>query len=272
MKTLLKRIIYAVLPPRAVDWFKVRIFFRIFDKFQNANFPESPIFARYLKPGYTVIDVGANIGLVTKLILNMVGPTGKVHTFEPVPYTFDILRRNIASTGAKNVVCYDMAISDRDGEASIVVPTYHEMPDVRFDNSGSLGRVRNYYAAHIAIEGVDRAPERNIATVPVRSLDSLFAADPARISLIKCDAEGFELQCMLGAKTILTRDRPVLFIELCSDPDEQGSPMWQLIEFLSGLGYSPYLFKDGKLQTRPAGMFVHDLFFLTEAQYASVAK
>ena len=230
------------------------------------------MFARILKPGDTVVDIGANIGLVTKVIRNLVGPTGKIHTFEPVPYTFDILRRNFERSGVKNVTCYDAAISNRDGEAAIIVPTYQDIPDVRYDNSGSLGRVRNYYAAHLALGGDEPEPQRNTVTVPVRSLDRLFAVNPERISLIKCDAEGYELQCMLGAKTILMRDHPALFIELCSDPDEEGSPMWQLTEFLSGFGYSPYLFKDGKLQTRPARMFVKDLFFFTETQYALIAR
>jgi FkbM family methyltransferase len=198
----------------------------------------------------------------------MVGPSGRVHTFEPVNYTFHILRRNVLRSDAQNVVCYDYAISDRDGKAEMVVPTYREIPDVRYDNSGSMGRVRNYYAAHLAAENTNKTGEHGKCSIPTRSLDSLFANNPARISLIKCDAEGYELQCMRGAKTILLRDRPALFIELCSDPDEMGSSMWQLIEFLREFGYSPYLYKDGHLQTRPKGMFVKDLFFLTDEQYS----
>ena len=102
--------------------------------------------------------------------------------------------------------------------------------------------------------------------IETRSLDGLFFSNVPRIHFIKCDAEGFELECMIGARAIIERDRPPLFIELCSDPDQEGTGMWQLNQFLDEKGYAPYLFQDGKLQKRPNGMFAHDLFYLTEEQ------
>jgi FkbM family methyltransferase len=270
----LKRLLVAVLPNTAIDALKIRRFYRIFDNYQKTDFPESGIFERLVQPGYTVLDVGANVGLITKLLSEMVGDSGMVHSFEPVPYTYRILEMNIKRSGKTNVAYYDCAISERDGEAMIEVPTYAEMPDRRYDNSGVFGQVRNYYGAHLSRDGTFGGVKIN-----TRSIDSLFGASSRRISFIKCDAEGFELECIRGARAILERDHPALFIELGSDPDEEGSPTWQMTELLQSLGYAPYLFDEGKLKRRSSGSsprlasFANvDLFYLTEAQYVKAKR
>ena len=66
---------------------------------------------------------------------------------------------------------------------------------------------------------------------------------------------------MLGARTILERDHPALFIELCSDPSEEGSPDFQMTRYLRTLGYEPFVFADGILRRYPCGVTKHDLFF-----------
>jgi FkbM family methyltransferase len=278
MNITLKRLIYAVLPPAVIDRLKVRLFYKIFDQFQEKDFPETVILERLLSPGDTVIDVGSNIGLVTKLFANIVGDAGKVHSFEPVPYTYKILTRNIGRAGFRNVCCYDSAISDQDGTATIVVPTfadtpsYAEGPDPRMNTVESFGRVRNYYAAQIQKASTSSQEGRISYAINTRSLDSLFADDSTQIHFIKCDAEGFEFECMIGGKTIIERDRPPLYIELCSDPDQEGSGMWRLNQFLATMGYAPYLFEKGQLQKRPSGKFAHDLFYLTESQFATAVS
>src|SRR5580704_18481859 len=56
-------------------------------------------FARLLKPGMTVFDVGANFGYYTVLFGQAVGATGQVVAIEPVPATASVLRRTIALNG-----------------------------------------------------------------------------------------------------------------------------------------------------------------------------
>ncbi|HEX5317277.1 MAG TPA: hypothetical protein VFX22_11560, partial [Candidatus Kapabacteria bacterium] len=172
---------------------------------------------------------------------------------------------------------YDIGISDRDGEASIDVPTYRDIPVVRYDNSGSLGNGRNYYLAQLTMESPTSANRSTSRHVAIRSLDGLLVDRGTRIALIKCSATGFELQCMLGAEQILTREHPALFIDPCSDPDEPGTPMFQLTAYLGRLGYAPYLAKGGRLQPKTGrltpgadGLFTQNLFFLTKEQVASV--
>ena len=44
---------------------------------------------RYLKPGDTFFDVGANIGYLSAIGAGLVGKIGQVHSFEPVPAYFE---------------------------------------------------------------------------------------------------------------------------------------------------------------------------------------
>ncbi len=54
-----------------------------------------------VKPGMTVVDVGAHVGYYTRLFSKLVNGTGQVISFEPHPKTFNVLRRNTA--GLANV-------------------------------------------------------------------------------------------------------------------------------------------------------------------------
>ncbi len=68
-----------------------------------------------IKPGQTVIDVGANIGYYNTLqFAKLVGPTvSRVYAFEPDPDNFALLRKNVAQNGYANVVCIQKAVSDQ---------------------------------------------------------------------------------------------------------------------------------------------------------------
>ena len=54
------------------------------------------LFKRYLKPGMTVVDVGANIGYFSVIAAGLVGDTGSVHAFEPFPECFNRLKHNLS--------------------------------------------------------------------------------------------------------------------------------------------------------------------------------
>src|SRR4051812_4112055 len=58
-----------------------------------------------LRPGDTVVDVGANIGAFAVVAASIVGPRGRVIAFEPVAETFQCLTENVALNGLGNVEC-----------------------------------------------------------------------------------------------------------------------------------------------------------------------
>src|SRR3990172_2612704 len=72
-----------------------------------------------LRPGDTFIDIGANIGYFTLVASPLVGPSGKVHSFEPIPGIFSTLQSNVAANGLTNVRMNQAAIFETDGELEL---------------------------------------------------------------------------------------------------------------------------------------------------------
>ncbi|HWZ58637.1 MAG TPA: FkbM family methyltransferase, partial [Gemmatimonadaceae bacterium] len=78
---------------------------------------EQDVFARTVRPGDVVYDLGANVGFYTLLAARLAGPTGRVVAFEPVPRNLGYLRRHIALNQCENVTVVAAAVSDRSGTA-----------------------------------------------------------------------------------------------------------------------------------------------------------
>jgi FkbM family methyltransferase len=172
---------------------------------------------KYLKPGDTFLDIGANIGFFTLYAARIVGKSGKVHAFEPNPLTFTKLRQNVELNELGNVSTCPVALSDRRGEAALF-----------------LGPSGNAGGASLRELGSD-------TTVPVRvvTLDEVLQKHSvARIAMIKIDVEGAEFLALNGAVQTLRRDRPEIICEISEwSLERQGSSAEQLFEFLGHMGY-----------------------------------
>src|SRR2546427_3878451 len=64
---------------------------------------DNKVVKKIVKKGDTVLDLGANIGYWTCLLADLVGVTGRVFAFEPSPYNFQLLKKNVEMNGYKNV-------------------------------------------------------------------------------------------------------------------------------------------------------------------------
>src|SRR3989344_838016 len=82
---------------------------------------ETELIKNLVKPGMVVIDVGANIGYFTVIFAKLVGSTGKVYAFEPDPYNYDLLSRNIKFNNLSNVVLIPKALSDSTGKIKLLL-------------------------------------------------------------------------------------------------------------------------------------------------------
>jgi len=92
-----------------------RYFYFIFKRKQDAF--EISILKKYINPGDTVIDIGANVGFYSELLSAFTGPQGTVHAFEPDPLNFRHLE---ATTRNKaNVKVNNMAVSNQPGELKL---------------------------------------------------------------------------------------------------------------------------------------------------------
>lgn len=148
-------------------------------------------YRRFLKPGDVVVDVGAHSGRHTVVFAEIVGPTGTVHAFEPLP----IARDWMAARGLReNVRVHPFALSPDRGTV-----TFHYSPD-RPEESGLKDRV---------LVGDFKMEEITVETMP---LDH-FSKDLRSVSFIKVDAEGGEIGCLESGRKTILKNRPLIALE-----------------------------------------------------------
>lgn len=143
--------------------------------------PERTLLAQLARPGMTVVDVGANIGYYLLLFERLVGRRGRVICIEPSPENLVELRRNVDANRFTNAIVHDVAVGARTGEARL--------------RPGLNGFITEDEGSPVRLEPLD-------------------ALVDGHVDLIKIDVEGYEGHVIEGSLAILTRDRPVLFLEL----------------------------------------------------------
>jgi FkbM family methyltransferase len=155
---------------------------------------------RFLREGDTFIDVGANVGYITAFGLGLVGTTGEVHAFEPVPRYFERLRRVQQDNPAFHLHVNGTALGDKPGVAPIAV--------TKLPNMGWNTMVPDFMNPRDVAETVD---------VPVTTLDSyLTEKGIRRLRVVKIDTEGYEYPVMRGFVRTLgeMEEPPVLIVEI----------------------------------------------------------
>jgi len=201
---------------------------------------------RIVKPGDSVVDIGAFVGFYTKFLSSLVGPAGRVLSVEPIPHTYEILAWNIRALALNNVQLFNCAISDFEGVVTMEIPRYR--------NGGEC-----WYDARI----VSEPPTQHLRRLEAyaRTLDSLVRNLDRPISFVKCDAEYHELGCVRGAVDMIQRWKPVWLIEMLRSPDEEGSDQRKTLEFLQQRGYIPYWYDGTDFRVRRPGQRSQNLFF-----------
>ncbi|MCG2584985.1 FkbM family methyltransferase [Massilia sp. TS11] len=173
---------------------------------------EQRYLAGLLRPGDTVIEIGANIGSETVGLARAVGPSGRVLAFEPQPGVYQMLCANVALNGLAQVQTFQLGCGA--AEATLYVPRY---------DFGAGGK-HNSGAVQLSAEARGEA-------VSVRPLDQL-TTELAQVRLIKIDVEGMERAVLEGAQALLKRCRPILYVE-----NDRAERSMALIEWLQAAGY-----------------------------------
>ncbi|WP_114945379.1 FkbM family methyltransferase [Microvirga calopogonii] len=198
-----------------------------------------------LRPGDTMVDVGANIGLMSLHAAKRVERTGSVIALEPHPIIYDRLMSNIELNGLSNIRALQVAAGSRDEEL-----TLFDMPAI---NMGSA-----------TLSPEVQASGRPVGVVKVRPLDAILSdAGVGSVRLIKIDVEGFEEQVLQGAERTLARE-PIICLEL------GGSRIASHNLIMRTGRYDCYVFTSSKFRTSKLSKCddVNDLMKLPEYENA----
>lgn len=248
-KVVLGRTITAVLPERALHRLKERYYAYLLSHLpEDWQERDTSVVRHLVSAGDTVLDIGASIGLYTKFLSDLVGPSGRVYSFEPNPPIYDYLSHNVKKLKLANVQLSNHALSDTKGTASIVIPRYRWGSECHYDATLETRR------AGAGCRSVE---------VTVGTLDSFLVDRREKISFIKCDVNYHELACLRGALQTLRRYKPAILIEVLRDPDKSGSQAAQVFELLAQDGYEGYWFDGAGLRKRRPGERSQNYFFLT---------
>jgi FkbM family methyltransferase len=178
------------------------------------DYPEMKLMQRYLRPGDTFLDVGANVGSYTLVAAAMVGREGHVHAFEPSGEALPFLKENIELNGLGDLVSvHEVAASEDSGEVSFATGR-DTQNRIQPAGSGSSARI----------------------TVPTERVDRLVSSE--RLALGKIDVEGAEAMVLRGCTELLEHGCPPIWIlELNKSLTDYGDGEAGLEAWLAERGY-----------------------------------
>jgi len=181
------------------------------------------LFTQLVKPGMTVVDIGANFGYYTILAANNVGPGGKVYALEPDPRNFEILKKNININGFGGLTrAYQCAALDK--RSQIELYTYRE-----FMGSHSLFANSGAEALRGGSVFVDAVP-----------LDGLINS---KVDVVKIDAEGSEPFILEGMRAVIDRSPDIKILMEFNKPMilHTQQSVSQFIRRIRALGLTPQI-------------------------------
>lgn len=210
--------------------YRMRVDWRIHRSFAYGSWEPEVVEAilPQVLPGMTVLDIGAQSGFFSILFSKLVGPSGRVFAFEPLPANFRMLEQNISLNRLENVTISRDAVAGHSGELLFEFP-HHE--------------------ASLVAGPLEESDDQGSFSVPCTSIDDYFARENIPIHFLKIDVEGAEASVLDGASGTLQRYRPAIMVELHNmEKHRQGHPVAKNLEqsgyslrWLSEVGYTAHV-------------------------------
>jgi FkbM family methyltransferase len=193
--------------------------------FGKDKYPEIHYLKSLIKPGFTCIDIGANLGYYSYFLAKLVGVTGKVYAVEPIPVFVEVWQKNLSKYKSPKLVLYPYAL----GEAEKLVKM--GMPEV--DGVVHHGMTRVINEGETGFE--------KMFDVEMKNPDFLFG-EIEKIDFIKVDVEGYERVVFENMQQVLLKHHPMIQSELSGTENRLTT-----IKILENIGYVAHVYKDRDL-------------------------
>jgi FkbM family methyltransferase len=182
----------------------------------NVESEVQTVLQKYLRPGMTVYDIGANIGFFSLLAARLVSATGRVTAFEADPEIVARLRENVERNQGAPISVEDKAVwaSSR--------PVFFARADAEISPDRGLGHV------------IDNAAEKSaLSTIRIEAVSvDEYVRRSAAPDVIKCDVEGAEVEVFRGATKLLEEKHPLILCEMHGEQNRE-----TLLKVFAGFGY-----------------------------------
>lgn len=211
-----------------------------FESNGNYEIEESAFCTRFVQPGMTAFDVGANIGIYTLLLAKLVGESGQVHAFEAESLNYGRLAQNVALNQLTHVHIWHQAVYSETGMINLNVyperfTAWHtigtpQLPDP--DNPSEI--VRPTHTERVEAVTLDEHCVRE-------SVDE--------IDLLKVDVEGAELDVLQGASSLLEgkKIRCILFEASGPQVAGMGHTSEEVFDFVRASSFTVFSLHEGQL-------------------------
>jgi FkbM family methyltransferase len=179
--------------------------------------------AARVKVGDWVLDLGANIGIISSHLASIVGPTGSVWAVEPLPTNVERLTRMKERNALQQLTVVPVAVGAEAGTVSLGLPAG--------GHGSGWGSITKSF-------GIGERCD-----VPVQTVDALVAGEQGsgrRLTFVKLDVEGYEFEVLEGAGGALGEHKPVVYCEFNGTLlEDRGRSSNDLLDAFADIGYQP---------------------------------
>ena len=178
-----------------------------------------------LRKGDTLIDGGANNGLVTLVAAWCVGSEGRVYAFEPNPDVYERLRWHVENNGLAQVRAMPMGLGDREEELELCVPGRDNL------GAGTCAPLPERYCGEVQHRCMVRLARAD-------AIDEMIVRGEL---IVKLDIEGFELRALRGMAGLIEKHRPLVVSELNTEMLRRaGATVSEMMKFFGSRGYRAF--------------------------------
>lgn len=195
--------------------------------------------AELVRAGDVCIDIGAAAGFYTAELSRLVGPSGTVHSIEPLRFAHATSSRLLGLRTARNIVRHGVALGETGEELVMSVPLRRGVPVTG----------RSFVTKHASGLGSNAEFDEHLrVVVDGDTLDGFCGRlGIGRLDFVKIDVEGAELHVLRGGRATIAALRPLVMVEVeARHLDRFGTPPERIVEWFAALGYAMSVWDGGR--------------------------